>query len=1173
MKARRKFDIITSPLASEVTLIEASAGTGKTYTISGLVLRLILEKQLAIEEILVTTYTELATAELRDRIRNLLCQALEAFQTGESEDEFIQPLLDQYKADGQARRRLYVALQTFDDAPIYTIHGFSQRMLKDRAFESGALFDAELVMDQSDILREIADDFWRSHFYSGDPIVTIFAIKNGLRPENFLRDIVELANNPTLLVIPALDEDIETLKSEFAAIWAKLGDCWNRCAGEIRTIFEQNAWAKYLHGNPARMAIRLAEFGKCLSNPSSADERLNCIEMFAFSRIERSVRARFSAPKHELFLLCDELLKSEKKLCVSLQSEFFAWARVEMKRRKIKRNVLSFDDMLTRLNEALSGDSGSALAGAIRQRFKAALIDEFQDTDPVQYSIFQKIYGGREMPVFFIGDPKQAIYGFRGADVFTYVAAAAAVPNQFTLDKNWRSETDLLGAVNALFKLSRRPFILDGIPFEPAGAAGECDEEPLRINGVKGPPLKLWLAIEEESITNKDAERLLPKAVAAEIARLLNGNVIIGERKVEPWDIAVLVSKNVEARIVQDALTVLNIPSVLYGAANVFKSREAVELAYALAAVSEPGNERLIRAALTTDTLGLTGNELDVLVRDDRVWEARLIQFQKYHKLWRERGFIQMLRTLFLEQRVRARLLSYPAGERRLTNLLHLAELLHGMCLEQRLGMTGTIKCLSEQMQNPDATRSEQYEQRLESDEKAVRIVTVHKSKGLEYEIVFCPFCWSDAEPGRDQSVIFHENGRLTLDLDKSDAHKQAQLRELLAEKVRLLYVALTRAKHRCYLVWGDFKGGRKSAPAYLFGVPEAEGALGELDDHSRARRGTQIRREVERSLGGEKAIEIANLPNLPAQSYQPAPAKTVELRPRTFDRAIDRTSGITSFSGLIRGHDTAPELPDYDNFETVPGDGTTSEIESPPLGIFAFPRGTGPGTCLHQIFQELDFCDLDNLPNIVTRNLRVFSIRDFDEVVCDTIRKTVSVPLENGRPEFTLSRIAAAARLQELQFYFPIGAVTPRRLAQVFTEHLRLKDAIPSTIDRLQFRPMSGFMKGFIDLVFEHEGRFYLVDWKSNWLGPDLKAYAPAAIEAEMARKFYTLQLSIYTVALHRFLRIRKSDYDYERDFGGAYYMFLRGIEPAHPEFGVHRVKLPADFVDKLSTLLSHDR
>jgi exodeoxyribonuclease V beta subunit len=1044
-------------------------------------------------------------------------------------------------------------------------------MLRDRAFESGALFDAELITDQSDILHEITDDFWRRHFYSGAQIVTTLALKNGLTLEEFFRYIIELTKNPALLVIPSPLRDIETVKAECAAIWDKLRDRWKLGEGQIRAIFKQNGWAKYTHGNQAKMEILLGQLGRCLSDAAGALDQLGCIGKFALSSIEKSVRVRQTAPKHELFALCDAFLKIEKELCLNLQGGFFAWARQELKRRKVKRNVLSFDDLLTRFDEALSGEGGEALARAIRSRFKAALVDEFQDTDPVQYSIFRKIYGGQNSPVFFVGDPKQAIYGFRGADVFTYIGAAEAAPNQFTLGKNWRSTSDLVRAVNSLFQCNERPFILNGIPFEPVEAAGECDGEPLTVNGEEEPPFKLWLAIQEAPIRRADADLLLTQSVAAEIARLLNGQAKIGERKVQPWDIAVLVSRNQEARLMQDALMHLEIPSVLYSSANVFQSPEATELQYILAAVSEPGNEKLLKAALTTDTLGLTGNDLEALVLDDRAWDAKLIQFQKYHQLWSEKGFIQMLRSLLLEQGVRSRLLGYPAGERRLTNILHLSELLHGMCVEHGLGMTGTLKALSEQIENPDTTHSEQYEQRLESDEKAVRIVTIHKSKGLEYAIAFCPFCWSNAETIPGRSVLFHQNGKLTLDLKRSDANLRTQCGELLAEKMRLLYVALTRAKHRCYLAWGDFRYGRKSAPAYLFGVPKAQDALEDLERHSRGVTATLIREEVERALGREPTIEIADLPVSIAQPYEPEREETLELQPRVFQRLITRTSGMASFTGLIRGHDIAPESPDYDSAETPPDDEDPGEVQAPLTGIFAFPHGTRPGTCLHQILQELDFSALDNMPDIVSRKLRAFNIRDFDDVVCEMVRKTVSVPLELGRRDFTLSRIAAPARLQELEFLFPMSAVTPAKLAKVFTEGLEhLDGTIPSTIDRLQFRPVSGFMKGFIDLVFEFEDRFYLVDWKSNWLGAGLDAYGSAAIQTEMTRRFYTLQLSIYTVALDRFLRARKPGYEYEKHFGGAYYLFLRGLEPGHPEMGIHRAKPPAHFVEELSKVFT---
>jgi exodeoxyribonuclease V beta subunit len=1154
LTARQKFDAIETPLSTGATLIEASAGTGKTFTIAALLLRLILERDLRIEEILVTTYTELATAELRDRIRTLLRRAIKAFATGASDDPLIAQLLARHRRDAQAAPRLEDALRSFDEAPIHTIHGFCQRMLKDRAFESGALFDAELITDQSAVLREIADDFWRTHFYSGDVLLTLFAARNKLSAETFLAHLQGLTNNPTLRVIPAPGVPLETLKTELCATWKSLGEHWRVSASEIRALFEDLSWAKYTHGDRAKVDALLADLDQCLAK-NSASAQLDCLEKFTNELLKKNTRSKSTAPKHAFFDECGKLFEQERKFFLGVQAEFFEWARVELRRRKVSRNVISFDDLLTRLNEALGGPNGVELARGIREKFKAALVDEFQDTDPVQYSIFSRIYDGSDAPVFFIGDPKQAIYGFRGADVFTYIAAADHARSQFTLSQNWRSESSLIAATNAFFGLQERPFVLEGIPFSPVEASGKADETPLTINGAKEPPLQIWLADDDEPLTNKAADALLPDLVAGEIGRLLSGDAKIGNRRVEPRDIAVLVAENAEAQLVQDALSRLQIPSVVYSAANVFKSREAGELARILAAVVEPAQEKFVRAALSTDVLGVSGDALDALTRDERAWETRLIQFAKYHQLWRDRGFIQMLRTLSVEQGVRGRLLSYRDGERRLTNLLQFAELLHTVCGENRLGMTGVLKWLGEQTSGGNALRSDDYELRLESDAEAVRIATIHKSKGLEYGIVFCPFCWGDAKTRA--AVMFHgtESGGLTLDLEGSEENERAQFTEALAEKMRLLYVALTRAKHRSYLVWGNFKGGKNSAPAYLFGG-QSDDALGSLEARGKGLTSAQVRREIEQALGAQPSIAITSLPTARREVYRAPAEETGSGEARVFHGEIDRSWGMSSFTALIRGDTREIELPGDDEIDSAE---PAMEIEIPASGIFAFPRGAGPGTCLHQIFEEIDFADLRNLPEVAARKLRAFSIRGFDEVVCEAITNVLAVPLELNRPEFTLSRIAAKARLTELEFSFPIDSLTPDRLA------------VPSRIGRLQFSRISGFMKGFVDLVFEHEEKFYIVDWKSNWLGADASAYAAPALAAEMARKLYTLQLQIYTVALHRYLSVRKRDYDFEKHFGGAFYIFLRGADPARPELGIHRARPTREFIEGMSAMLSH--
>lgn len=1140
MSDREPFDVVQSPLQGGRTLIEASAGTGKTYTIAGIVLRLILEQDLAVEEILVTTYTELATAELRDRIRRLLREALLAFEVGTSSNELVAQLLERQSAKPEAKDRLRRALQAFDEAPVYTIHGFCQRMLKDRAFESGALFDAELVVDQSPILREIVEDFWRCQFYAGDPLTALAAIQHGITPDTLLRDLDDLVNRPTLQVISPLASSLAAAQEEVLANWAAARSCWQEKAVQVRAIFADASWAKQPYNLIEGVTAQFAELDRIWLLSSDSAGQTGSIKFFAASAIATGTRAHRHPPSHELFECCERLVTAEKKFVLCLRAHFLAWARTEMKRRKVQRNIVSFDDLLTRLNHSLGETEGPVLAQNIRQRFRAALIDEFQDTDPIQYSIFERIYAGSDAIVFFIGDPKQAIYGFRGADVFTYLEAAQAATRRYTLPTNWRSEKAMVEATNALFGLREDAFVLEGISFQRAEAAIRRDPEPLTLDGAEAPALQLWLASSDIAITNQEADRLLPEMVAGEIARLLNSETKIGRRRVAPPDIAVLVSTNDEAQLVQDALIIRDVPAVIYSAANVFQSREAQELAVILAAVVDPGHEQRLRAALATEAFGLTGEALDGLNRDERAWEKLALQFQRYHTLWQEEGFIQMLRAILVEQAIRPRLLTYPDGERRLTNMLHLAELLHRMCVESRLGMTGLVKRLSETIANSRSFQSEEYEVRLERDEDSVRIVTVHKSKGLEYGIVFCPFSWNNPRIARDSNVIVHQDGGVVLDLEKSESNQTLQLKEKLADKVRLLYVALTRAKQRAYLVWGNFRYGQESAPAHLLGKWANCGMA---------------------AIAAKTTIARVELPDPGKEVYRSQKVGDPELQARSFTRKLDRSFGIASFTRLIAGQGKEAEAPEFDVVEAAEGELAAVEMNEPPqTGMFAFPRGTGPGTCLHYIFEELDFGDRSQLPELVRGKLHAFSITGFDEVVCAMVEKVVAMPLGLDHSRFTLADVSLARRLTELEFYFPIEDVRCECLAELLGD------------DRLRFQPMSGFMKGFIDLIFEHQGKFYIVDWKSNWLGPNLESYSQAAMAFEMSRKFYNLQSSIYTVALHRFLRARLSGYEYDRHFGGVYYFFLRGVEPSRPEFGVFRTRLEAIVVEGLSVLLGHD-
>ena len=943
---------------------------------------------------------------------------------------------------------------------------------------------------------------------------------------------------------------------------------------------------------------------RCLSAETPDPEALVALKFFSSAEIAEGTSKRATSPAHRLFTLCDELMEHERDYLDVLRIDFLRVAKTLLPQRKQQLKVQSFDDLLTRLHTALLSPAGEDLSREVRSRYRAALIDEFQDTDPVQYQIFHRLFAPRSIDaathaaplLFLIGDPKQAIYGFRGADIFTYLEAAASVHDGYTLTQNWRSETGLVRAVNAVFSLVDAPFVFEDIGFQPVTAAGKADAEPLTEADRALPALHLWFMPRSNgvsTITKDNAEARLPQQVSAEITRLLNDPAaLIGTRRITPRDIAVLVPENRQARLMQEALRALNVPSVLHTEESVFASLEAREFSRILAALAEPGRERLLKTALATDLLGFDGAGIEELVRDERRWEERLARFHQHHDYWLARGFTAMFRQWLHDEEVRQRLLKLTDGERRLTNLLHIAELLHQAAQERRLGPTALGRWLAEQTARADRP-AEEHQIRLERDDQAVRLVTIHKSKGLEYPIVFCPFSWksSDIKRGGSEEVFFHQEtvdedggkaSEFIHDLGSADyaTHRQAAIREKLAENLRLLYVALTRARNRCYFVWGGFKNAGTAAASWLFHQPTTLNAdlKQSLDDRFKQLDDSRLLADLQRltdlsAVPGElPAVQITRLEDQPAAPYRPPADAAPDPEPRRFTGTIARDWRITSFSTLAAGH--RDERPDHDRVEPeliVP-----AEPESEPSGIFAFPRGSTPGTCLHKIFEELDFtlADTEALPKLVTHQLQAhgFASREFTPAVCDAIRRTLAVPLDPAGPGLLLNRVPSSERLDELEFFFPVAQLSPALLENGFAGFARSPD-FAAQLGRLGFKSAAGFVMGFIDLVFRSGERFYLVDWKSNWLGARAEDYGPAAMSSEMARKYYYLQYHLYTVALHQYLALRVPDYDYDRHFGGVFYLFLRGIDPARPDLGVHRDRPGREWVERFSASLRREQ
>ncbi len=1172
------FDLFQCGLRG-VHLIDASAGTGKTYTITGLVLRLLLEKGLTIEKILVVTYTEAATEELRDKIRTMLRRALAAFAAGESDDPMLRQLIDNVQDRHAAFTKLSDALAAFDLAAIYTIHGFCQRMLKEYGLETAGLFDSELITDDLEWQEEIAMDFWRSHFYAASFLFVTYA------HEKFHRDLSSLLKlslcQPGLEIIPkdsGVDHQkiIVGLEKRYTVLFYKLVEIWER---ERQTLVRILLESKALD----RRAYRISTVHKWLAAMDGWLGRSKPL-IFLFDGFVRltsqgmgeKLKKGQAAPDHPFFRQCgifaelhEELIGQYDQLLLSLKIRFGQYLRDELPARKNKSNVLCFDDLLTGLHKGLSGDGGERLAKAVRLKFPAAFIDEFQDTDPVQYEIFAKIYAdAQEELLFLIGDPKQAIYSFRGADIFTYMAAADQVEKRHTLGLNYRSTAELITAVNTIFSTVSQPFLFQAIPFrsvEPAGIIADC----LQIDGQQAKGMQIcWIdniaaAGKSVGLINKEkAQQAILDQVSSEIARLLglgrDGRAMIGIKSVCPGDIAILVRTNREARLTHKALAARNVASVIQGSESIFVSWEAVELLQLLTALADPGNPGKVRAALATDIMGGDGATLARLMADENEWIKRLLQFRHYHYVWVQHGFMSMFKEFERVENVRAGLASFGNGERRLTNISHLVEILHQAEIKKKLGMAGLLKFFARMLAEPD-DREDEYQLRLESDTAKVRIVTIHKAKGLQYSIVFCPFCWNGSRLSAHRPLTYHqgEEGDLVVDLDPDPTGTgfEFALREELAEDLRLLYVALTRAQYGCYLFWGAFRGAESSALAYLFHLPAelrqgdypfrviseaVAGRYKNADDHELLE---DLQSIIHRGAG---AITCGTLASQKQTEFLPK-HQSEPLELRDFSGNIDSNWKITSFSALTRDRIHAAELPDRDPNSEVLKVAVVEKNNFSAGDIFSFPTGARAGTFFHEILEHVDFQRKDRgvFKDLVQDKLAEFGF-DFSwhGVVCSTIERVLTTPLlaDGG---LVLADIRAEQRIHEMEFYLPLASNGIMGVDGLLERH-----GLPPVLNlsdewRLSLVPRQGFLKGFIDLIFCWQGKYYLLDWKSNYLGNSFQHYERPEMLKVMTEAAYQLQYHLYTIALHHYLATRLPKYRYEEHFGGVFYLFLRGMNP----------------------------
>jgi exodeoxyribonuclease V beta subunit len=1154
------FDAKTVTLAG-TNLIEASAGTGKTYTLAELYLRLVLEKDLTVDQILVVTYTRAATEELRDRLRQKLVEKRDQIL---AEDELNQK--DFFK--------LTLAIQSFDQAAIYTIHGFCQRVLTDFAFESGLPFDVDLIGDERDILQAVTDDFWRRDISQADPELSAYLLSRRESPESLLRSIRSLIGKPYLHYLPLPEININRFQATLATQFDVVKAVWQEEQDHVIAALQNKDLLngnKYRKTSVEKWLMQLMAMLELESTPTTIFENF---VRFTTGKLEDALKKDQVLPELRFWSVCELLMDAHNQLQTArgvqlqnLRLALLSFINEKVPEQKQQQQVQSYDDLLINLDQALSADHGEQLIEQLQNQYQAALIDEFQDTDPVQYDSFSRIYAKSGLPTFYVGDPKQAIYSFRGADIFTYLKAKSATEHEHTLTTNWRSHPKLVSAVNSLLEQKEQPFIYQDIPFHPVDSARENDTI-LNVSEGEQAPLQINYCVEDKPLAKKEMTQLAANSTADEIVRLLNlaqqGQATLKEddveRELSGGDIAVLVRNHRQANEVQQCLQQRGVNSVQQGRENVFASNEAVIIEHLLLAVAEPNNDRRLATALITPLFGLTANELNTAQQDEQIWLTYIDVFHELHQLWLQQGFMTMFRHLMMQQAVQQRLLSANNGDRQLTNLYHLAELIQDYCSRQKSAIEAVLNWLAEHRLSIDDDETAQL--RLESDEQLVKIITIHKSKGLEYPIVFCPFLWDvNLRADKDEIIRFHNKeqdhaAQVAFVEPALSQAKEAVKIEEQAEDLRLLYVALTRARERCVISWGTVKGVNNSA---LFNL---------LHPHTNEISAEVILADLQQlSVASAGTISVQTLSEQSTRTINNAQDETLNLHAREFKGHVHRPWRIGSFSALTAGHDA--ELPDYDAHSEH-----QIQIDLPKVKTqdrFGFPRGAQAGTCLHSIFELWDFKteDKEAMQVLVARTLLQYGFDEsWTDVVCQWLGEVVKTPLSQA-DSFCLTNLSPAQRLDEMAFYFPVANLSVKQLKQQLLPFIADDHVLNAVINRLDFYDLSGFMKGFIDLVYEHDGRYYVVDYKSNYLGDSQQNYDSSQLDEAMISHDYPLQYLIYSLALHRYLKLRLPNYDPEQHLGGVYYLFIRGMHPQWKQAGVFSDQPSFDLLNALDNYL----
>lgn len=1113
-------------------LVEASAGTGKTWTIAVLYLRLLLEQPLAVGQVVVTTFTDAAAQELRERLRARLRDALALAEQPQAPKDLPEDqawLRARWNDDTRRRedcRRLRLALADFDRAPVGTLHGLCQRILAEHPFESGSRFEPGEPTSGQALADELARDAWRV-LHQGDGGATLGIDLAELKLSSFGRQLRQL-------MAPGvrIDADGGDLASVLAALPEDL-------VSGLRDVVGRVAW--FARSNSA-LRTALTTLAACCAGEGGWPKEEH-LELIRGQVLDKQVR-----PEHQAAFLAHPAIATLFAQWPRLEATRFVplqrfWrAQVEQARRwrderLAARGQVTFDEMIRRAHAAIA--TNPALADALFRDWPVALVDEFQDTDAQQYGILDRIYrdgdGEPRGRLVMIGDPKQAIYGFRGGDIHAYRRARADADHVLVLGTNHRSSRGYVEAVNQWYSAGGETLGRSGaddVNYRAVGASDRRDATPYTIAGRNlGRPLQIHYQADDPGSQGERRRRALDACANQIAAMLASKQHAIGGKPLEPGDLAVLLPTNRDIASLRTRLQARGVPCVGGARDSVFAGDWAFELQLVLGAVLAEEDESALRAALLTRLLGHDLAALAALDAGSPLWTAVSERLQRLRHTWRTKGVLALVQQLAID--AAPRLLATPGGERDLTDLRHLGELLQQRS-EHGGGARELLAWLGEQRRGDgDEDSGDERQPRIESDARRVQLMSLHKSKGLEFPVVFLPLMW--AHEGQSLQapylVPLAQGGRRAAfdDTAKATARWEAQ-----DERFRTLYVALTRAIHACH-VYALPPQRQQNAKVR---APKADPERAPLD--------AMLSRVLEGGAQSSLAQVEWNDAGWPlVDAVLPPAPESPQVRIALTEPTATPLRQRLSFSTLVSGLRLAPSEEAPADDEPLAPDEPMAEVPDeaphPELLSLANVRGTAFGNALHAAFenrrQEQPLADQHPL---LLDQLRGFGVRaheaKLETVVAPLARRMDGALAAELLPGLSLGAVPATHQRAEMAFHFALDAARLSRLRAVATGH---GDA--GLVPPLAAEQLRGLMTGKIDLVFEHAGVFHVLDYKGNWLGERLADYSGDALRAAMDHSHYRLQALLYTVALHRFLRQRLPDYAPAKHLGAYIYMYVR--------------------------------